>query len=177
MFMVENKRLSKFENFHFRLGNCSVGVIRPQKIPKWRRSWAPNFEFRKRLGANESSIQTTPSKLLTTSVSIVEGIKIRIFEYFSKNFLGVRMNKVNINLKLQIKKKFDLKLMDKTSEEHVNLATEVLENFTDDFQKIAKEKDLTVEKLSVSFEQEATVKIWFNENFIIIIWIFWVTIS
>ena len=49
--------------------------------------------------------------------------------------------------------------MDKTSEEHVNLATEVLENFTDDFQKIAKEKDLTVEKLSVSFEQEATVKI------------------
>ena len=69
------------------------------------------------------------------------------------------MNKVNINLKLQIKKKFDLKLMDKTSEEHVNLATEVLENFTDDFQKIAKEKDLTVERLSVSFEQEATVKI------------------
>ena len=69
------------------------------------------------------------------------------------------MNKVKINLKLGIKKKFDLKLIDRTSKEHLNLASEVLENFSDDFQRIAKEKDLTVEELSVSFEQEATVKI------------------
>ena len=74
------------------------------------------------------------------------------------------MNKVKINLKLGIKKKFDLKLIDRTSKEHLNLASEVLENFSDDFQRIAKEKDLTVEELSVSFEQEATVKIWFKWN-------------
>ena len=76
-----------------------------------------------------------------------------------KNFPGVKKNKVKVNLKLGIKKKFDLKLLDKTSEEHVNLATKILENFTDDFQKIAEEKDMTVEELSVSFEKEATVKI------------------